>query len=116
VPAFVSGGFLQEEVRGTTYNGLVTGWDWYGTLSELAGIDPTDWRAIAANLPPIDSHSMVPVITGKGRSSRTEMPISTDINLLPMYGKENQVVVRQRTSWPLMSASRPEPTTLLAYM
>ena len=30
-----------------------------GTFSELAGIDPTDWRAAAADLPPVDSHSMV---------------------------------------------------------
>ncbi len=58
-----------------------------GTFSELAGIDPTDHRAAAAGLPPIDSHSMVPVILGKGRSSRVEVPISTDIQLLPMWGK-----------------------------
>ena len=115
MPAFVAGGVLQEEVRGTTYDGLVTGWDWYGTLSELAGIDPTDWRAIAAKLPPIDSHSMVPVITGKGRSSRTEMPISTDVNMLPMYGKENQVVVRQGLGGH-SSSSQVEPGAVLAYM
>lgn len=29
MPTFIAGGFLPAEVRGTTYNGLVTGWDWY---------------------------------------------------------------------------------------
>jgi hypothetical protein len=27
--AFISGGFLAPSVRGTTYEGLVTVWDWY---------------------------------------------------------------------------------------
>ena len=34
VNAWVSGGFLPEKVRGTKYEGLACGWDWYGTLSE----------------------------------------------------------------------------------
>jgi hypothetical protein len=44
-----------------------------GTFSELAGIDPTDHRAAAAGLPPIDSHSLVPVLMGTGPSSRKEV-------------------------------------------
>ena len=48
-----------------------------GTFSELAGIDPTDWRAAAASLPPVDSHSLVPVLMGTGESSRKEIPIGT---------------------------------------
>ena len=59
---FVAGGFLPPKVRGTRYAGLATGWDWYRTFSEFAGIDATDWRAAAANLPPIDSHSLVGVL------------------------------------------------------
>eukprot|EP01043_Picozoa_sp_COSAG02_P020062 COSAG02_NODE_981_length_15488_cov_27.585093_9_plen_93_part_00 len=54
--------------------------DWYGTFSELAGIDPTDWRAKAAHLPAVDSHSMVPVILGTGSSTRLEVPISHDMS------------------------------------
>ena len=57
----------------------------YGTFSELAGIDPTDWRAAAAGLPPIDSHSLVPVLMGTGKSLRTEVPVGTEPRLLPMY-------------------------------
>eukprot|EP01047_Picozoa_sp_COSAG01_P055985 COSAG01_NODE_6293_length_3751_cov_1.697700_6_plen_219_part_00 len=44
-----------------------------GTFSELAGVDPTDHRAAAAGLPPIDSHSLVPVLMGTGPSSRKEV-------------------------------------------
>ena len=29
VNAFVAGGFLHASLRGTTYAGLVAGWDWY---------------------------------------------------------------------------------------
>ena len=49
-----------------------------GTFAELAGIDPTDWRAAAAGLPPVDSHSLAPVLLGKGPSTRTEIPIGTE--------------------------------------
>ena len=63
----------------------------YGTFSELAGIDPTDWRAAAADLPPVDSHSLVPVLMGTGQSTRKEIPIGTEPRLMKMYGHENQV-------------------------
>jgi hypothetical protein len=47
----------------------------YATFAELAGVDATDHRAALAQLPPIDSISMVPVLLGQvgleggGRSS-----------------------------------------------
>ena len=85
VNAWVSGGFLPKSVRGTKYEGLACGWDWYGTFSELAGIDPTDHRAAAAGLPPIDSHSLVPVLMGTGQSTRKEIPIGTEPRLMKMY-------------------------------
>lgn len=50
--------------KGTKYSGLSAAWDWYATLSELAGVDPTDVRAAAAGLPPIDSISLVDVLLG----------------------------------------------------
>ena len=31
VNAWVSGGFLPAKVRGTKYEGLACGWDWYGS-------------------------------------------------------------------------------------
>ena len=62
---FASGGWLPSAVRGTKYAGLSAAWDWYATLSELAGIDPADVRAAAAGLPPIDSISLVDVLLGR---------------------------------------------------
>ena len=62
--ALASGGWLPPAVRGTKYKGLLGVWDWYTTLSSLAQIDPTDHRAAAAGLPPIDSISLVDVLLG----------------------------------------------------
>jgi hypothetical protein len=80
VNAWVSGGYLPPSVRGTKFEGLVTGWDWYSTFAEFAGIDPTDHRAAAAGLPAIDSHSMVSVLLGINMTSpRTEIPLGTQL-------------------------------------
>lgn len=77
--SFVSGGFLPQSVRGTTFDGLVTAWDWYSTFSSLAGVDATDHRAAAAGLPPIDSHDMTDVIMGRSTTSpRTSVPLGTE--------------------------------------
>jgi len=65
VCSFASGGWLPSEVRGTKHEGLVAAWDWYATFSELAGVDPTDARAAAASLPPIDSVSLASVLMGR---------------------------------------------------
>ena len=90
--AFASGGFLPAKVRGSKYEGLVHAADWYGTFCELAGVDPTDWRAAAAGLPPVDSHSMVPVLLGTGSTStRVEIPIGTEPRLVMLGGKPDQV-------------------------
>ena len=37
VNAFVSGGFLPASQRGTKYEGLVAGWDWYATFCAFGG-------------------------------------------------------------------------------
>jgi len=79
VNAWVSGGFVAPSMRGTKYEGLVTGWDWYATFCALAGVDPTDHRAALANLPPIDSHSHAGLILGTSVTSpRTEIPVGSD--------------------------------------
>lgn len=77
--AFVSGGFLPPSVRGTKFDGLVALWDWYATFAVLAGVDPTDHRAAAAGLPPIDSVDLSPVLLGKaGAYPRTLFVIGTE--------------------------------------
>jgi arylsulfatase I/J len=77
--AFVSGGFVPAALRGSRYEGLVTLWDWYATFAALAGVDATDHRAAAAQLPPIDSYDMSAVLLGRNLTSpRSEIPIGTE--------------------------------------
>ena len=40
---------------GTKLEGLTSIADFYATVAGIAGVDPTDHKAAAANLPPIDS-------------------------------------------------------------
>ena len=75
VNAFVSGGFLPENMRGKKTDGYIHGADWYATFCALAGVDPTDERAAKANLPPIDSMNMWPLISGQNSTSpRVDIP------------------------------------------
>eukprot|EP00438_Fugacium_kawagutii_P035354 Skav207503 [mRNA] locus=scaffold334:334377:335510:- [translate_table: standard] len=46
---FISGGYIPENRRGKVYNGVVSVADWYGIFSELAGVEPHDDKADAAN-------------------------------------------------------------------
>jgi len=78
VNAFVSGGFLPPALAGTKNEAFVHICDWYSTFAALAGVDPTDERAAAAGLPPIDSVDVGPAIWGGAKTSpRTEVPIGT---------------------------------------
>ena len=77
--SFVSGGFIPTHMRGHKYDGLVTAWDWYHTFCRFAGVDPTDHRAAAADLPPLDSFDHSGLILGTNLTSpRTELPIGTE--------------------------------------
>ena len=55
VNSWVSGGLVPSAMHGMKLAGLAAVWDWYGTFAGLAGADPTDHRAEAAGLPPVDS-------------------------------------------------------------
>uniref|UniRef100_A0A7S2TR55 Sulfatase N-terminal domain-containing protein n=1 Tax=Lotharella oceanica TaxID=641309 RepID=A0A7S2TR55_9EUKA len=51
--------------------------DWYTTFCGLAGVDPTDERAAAAGLPPVDGLDMWPLLSGDVTDSpRTEFLVS----------------------------------------
>lgn len=51
--------------------------DWFATFCFLAGIDPKDERAAKANLPPVDSLNMWPLVSGQNMTSpRVDIPIS----------------------------------------
>eukprot|EP01060_Flectonema_neradi_P009953 TRINITY_DN1710_c0_g1_i5.p1 TRINITY_DN1710_c0_g1~~TRINITY_DN1710_c0_g1_i5.p1 ORF type:complete len:526 (+),score=134.78 TRINITY_DN1710_c0_g1_i5:465-2042(+) len=76
VNAFVSGGYLPEKVRGTKKEGYICGWDWYTTLSHVAGVVPVDEKASKAGLPDIDGMNMWPYLSGDvDASPRTRIPI-----------------------------------------
>jgi len=79
VNAFASGGLIPAARRGSVEDGLFHGCDAYATFCALAGVDPTDNRAAAAGLPPIDSLNMWPLISGANSTSpRTEVVAGSD--------------------------------------
>ena len=98
VNAFVSGGFLPEKMRGKMTDGYIHLADWYGTFCGLAGVDPTDTMAAAANLPPIDSVDVWPLISGQNSTSpRTDIPAS--INALISGDYKILVGNMQQAGW-----------------
>ena len=80
VASFVSGGYLPPAVRGTVSDGLIAGWDWLSTFAGFAEEDPTDHKAAAAGLPPIDSIDMWPMLSGANSTSpRTYIEIGSNV-------------------------------------
>eukprot|EP00913_Durusdinium_trenchii_P014136 g13268.t1 len=75
VPAFVSGGFVPANLRGSSNSGIIHIADWYATLCHLAGVDPQDQRAAAGALPPIDSLNMWPFLVESKASPREVIPL-----------------------------------------
>ena len=69
VNAFVGGGALPAAVRGTQKSGIAHIADIYATVAGIAGVDPTDHRAAAAGLPPIDALNMWPYWSGAATAS-----------------------------------------------
>lgn len=80
VKSFVSGGIIPEKMRGVTVDSYVHVSDWYATFCELAGVDKFDDMAFEHNLPPVDSISQWPMLSGSHSEDheplRTEMHIS----------------------------------------
>ena len=104
VNAFVGGGALPEAARGTKSSALTTLWDSYATFCLLAGVDPTDERAHAAGLPPLDSHDMRPILhMGGSTHTREQVPIGdSDGTTTTVAG----IVARiNGTLWKLMTGS-----------
>ena len=72
--AFVSGGALPEEVRGTVNYGLMAIADWYTTFAGFAGVDPFDPLANASHLPPVDGLDMWPMLSQLGAGTARARP------------------------------------------
>ena len=74
VNAFASGGLIPAARRGTIETGWTASEDFYKTFAGLAGADPTDHRAAAAGLPPVEGYDLWPLISGAvTKSPRTEV-------------------------------------------
>jgi len=69
VNGFISGGALPPTQRGTVRNGLVALSDFYATYASIAGVDPTDHRASAFDLPPIDGVDQSDYLLGVNSTS-----------------------------------------------
>lgn len=68
---------------GSKLEGFLHVCDYYATFAYLAGVDPTDERAAAAGLPPVDGVNMWPYLSGQvATSPRTE--VWNDIGVLTM--------------------------------
>ncbi|CAJ1355173.1 unnamed protein product [Effrenium voratum] len=76
VPAFVAGGYVPSQLRGTSNSGMIHIADWYATLSKMAQVDVTDFRAANAGLPKIDSLDVWPFLVGEvPESPRDVLPL-----------------------------------------
>lgn len=76
LPAFVNGGFLPPQVRGTRQSGMMHQADWYTTLCRLTGASPFDGPAAEAGLPQPEPFDMWSLVSGVASTSdRTELPL-----------------------------------------
>ena len=69
---FLAGGFIATAIphrAGAKLSGSVHIADWYATVCALAGVDPRDDRAAAANLPAVDSLNLWPYLAGEASTS-----------------------------------------------
>ena len=95
VNAYAAGGLLPAAVRGTKSEGLIAGADVYATFCALAGVDPTDARAAAAGLPPIDGLNQWPFLSGAAPTSpRVEVPVGSDATEANLLQFSNMTVVQ----------------------
>ena len=96
--AFVSGAGISDKMKGTHYDELMHGADWFSTLSDVAGYD-------LENTLPLDSVSQWSGISGnnggnrKGNSPRTSLVLGNATNLCswpqgdPRRAKYNEVEI-----------------------
>ena len=67
--AFLNGGYLAPELKGTKIAGMMHITDWWATLSTLTGQPADDPKAAAAGLGPPDSINMWPMLSGVNATS-----------------------------------------------
>lgn len=75
--ALAAGPVIPSAQRGKELSQMVHIADWYATFAQLAGVDPRDLRAEEQELPPVDSVSLWPLLSGASLDSpRKEIALS----------------------------------------
>lgn len=93
--AFVSGGYLPKERRGTIVREAIHIADWYATLPALAGIDVGQEESVYTDdqrVPPVDAVNVWPLIVGSSDNkkdsterTRNEIPLSKHALIVGEY-------------------------------
>ena len=101
VNAWATGGLIPAAQRGRKEPGLLAAWDFYATFCALAGVDPTDHRAAAAGLPPVDSFNLWPLISGANSTSpRAELALGSAGLYSPWDGSTGRAAVQGLIQMP----------------
>mmetsp|Transcript_36903 Transcript_36903/g.80960 ORF Transcript_36903/g.80960 Transcript_36903/m.80960 type:complete len:523 (-) Transcript_36903:110-1678(-) len=77
VASVASGGLIPAARRGSTESGLIHICDWYATFCSLAGVNPTDEKAAAGKVPPIDSLDVWSTVSAGAASPRKVIGLSS---------------------------------------
>jgi arylsulfatase B len=102
VAAFVSGGFIAADLRGTASDVLMHVADWYVTLSVIVGVDPSDPvtnpSPLGTGTYDVDGVNMWPAITGANKTNpRPWLPTTEDSILLQQpNGAIMKLIVSER--------------------
>jgi arylsulfatase B len=86
VNGFLSGGYLPLASRGKKTEALMSVADFYSTYGSLAGLsveELRDSKADEVGLPPVDSISCWPALSGESASCRDEIPIGDTSSIKP---------------------------------
>eukprot|EP00038_Savillea_parva_P011469 m.197762 g.197762 ORF g.197762 m.197762 type:complete len:512 (+) comp20214_c0_seq1:161-1696(+) len=126
VMAFIAGGFLPEHLRGTVNTNVIHIADWYPTLLNLVGVDPTDTIHYNGVVAPIDGMDVWPAIVGTTNVTHEWLPV-TEVSLLwngrykllreaystNWYTPNCTHLTDNRTEFPCVDGSKPSSTTCL---
>jgi arylsulfatase A-like enzyme len=110
--AFVSGGYLPAQMRGTTLDAYIHIADWYATFCAIAGVSPVDTEAAAVGLPPVDGVNVWPVISGETQTGpRDVIHLSTQAVISQRYKLVTGVQAMNGWTGPTYpNTTGPQPT------
>eukprot|EP01047_Picozoa_sp_COSAG01_P006448 COSAG01_NODE_233_length_20982_cov_14.774458_7_plen_85_part_00 len=78
--AFVSGGFVPAQLRGSSNRATITIADWYPTLCNIAGVSPSDDVMLNGAKRPIDGRDIWPLLLGNSSESPHEYLPTSEVS------------------------------------